>query len=85
MDNASNYTAIKKKFIKNLPLINNDHRYLAPITMRRGLRKFGEVIIRHDLRKKGKSKYTALPKYLKGFPELFVTWWRIRKGAYDRK
>ena len=84
MDNASNYTAIKTEFVRNLPLTDNDHRYLAPITMRRGLKKFGEVIIRHDLRKRGKSKYTALPKYLKGFPELFIAWWRIRTGEYDK-
>ncbi len=83
MDNASNYAAIKTKFVKNLPLIDNDHRYLAPITMRRGLKKFGEVIIRHEIRKKGKSSYKALPKYLKGFPEIFVAWMRIKRGRYD--
>lgn len=85
MDNASNYSAIKTKFVKNLPLTDNDHRYLAPITKLMGLKRYGEVIIRHQERKKGKSSYKALPKYIKGYPEIFVAWLRIKSGRYDIK
>ena len=34
IDAASNYTAFRTKFIRNLKLVNNDHRYIIPIAMR---------------------------------------------------
>ena len=84
MDNASNYTAIRTKFVKGVKLIDNDHRYIIPILLRNGLKRMGEVIVQHNIRKTGKSKYTALPKYIKGFPELLVAWFRINFGKYDK-
>jgi glycosyltransferase involved in cell wall biosynthesis len=83
MDAASNFTAFKSKFVKNLPLRDNDHRYLIPITMRRGAKNFGELIVQHKGRKTGKSKYKALPKYVKGFLEIFFAWLRIKMKVYD--
>lgn len=83
MDAASNFTAFRSKYVKNLPLRDNDHRYILPITMRRGAKKFGELIVTHHGRAKGKSKYKALPKYIKGFPEIFAAWVRIKSGFYD--
>ena len=83
MDAASNFTAFRSKYVKNLPLKDNDHRYLIPITMRRGARRFGELIVEHKGREKGKSKYKAFPKYIKGFPEIFIAWVRIKFGVYD--
>lgn len=82
-DAASNFTAFRTRYVKGLPLRDNDHRYIIPIAMRRGAARIGEVIVAHHARKHGKSKYTALPKYLRGFPELFVAWLRIRSGKYD--
>ena len=84
MDAASNFTAFRSEFVKNLPLRDNDHRYMIPITMRRGARRFGELIVDHKGRKKGKSKYKAFPKYIRGFPEIFVAWVRINLGVYDK-
>jgi len=83
-DAASNYMAIKTEYVKGLKLVDNDHRYLIPIAQRRGAKKIGEVIVQHKPRKKGKSKYKALPKYIKGFPEIFLAWIRINQGIYDK-
>jgi len=83
-DAASNYTAIRTKFVKGINLKHNDHRYIIPIAIRRGAKKFDEVLIRHAVRKAGKSKYSALNKFLWGFFELFGAWYRINiKKEYD--
>ncbi len=55
-DNASNYTAFLSQYAKNLPLIDNDHRYLYPIFKSRGLKKCAEVKVRHQLRRGGGVK-----------------------------
>jgi len=81
-DAASNYTAIKRSYVKNLKLHHNDHRYLIPILQTKGLKRIGEVVVRHEKRSRGKSKYSALPKYLKGFPEIFWAFVRIKGKKY---
>ena len=84
-DAASNFTALKASFAKNLRLVENDHRYLIPILVRRGMNpgRIGEINTRHEARKHGASKYGALRKALTGFPELLRCKKRIRKGFYD--
>ena len=82
-DAASNFTAIKTKYVKNVKLYNNDHRYIIFIAQRRGLKKITEVEVRHQERKEGESKYKLMTKILVGFPELFFAWLRIKLGVYD--
>jgi dolichol-phosphate mannosyltransferase len=84
-DAASNFTALRSSFVRNLTLIENDHRYLIPILVRRGLdpKRIGEAPTRHEARKHGASKYSALRKALTGFPELLRCKKRIRAGFYD--
>lgn len=82
-DAASNFTAIKTKYVKNVKLYNNDHRYIIFITQRRGLKKITEVEVRHQERKEGESKYKLMTKIITGFPEIIVTWIRIKIGIYD--
>lgn len=83
MDGASNFTAFRARYVKSIRLRDNDHRYIIPIVMWRGAKKIGEVIIKHYPRISGKSKYSSLPKYIKGFPEIFIAFIRIRSGVYD--
>ena len=84
-DAASNFTALRARFVKNLSLIENDHRYLIPILVRRGMdpKRVGEAGTRHEARKHGASKYGAVRKALTGFPELLRCKKRIRAGFYD--
>jgi len=86
-DAASNFTAIRASFLNDLTLVENDHRYLIPILVRRGLdpRRIGEVGTRHEARQHGSSKYSALRKAITGFPELLRCKRRLRQGFYDRK
>ncbi|HLX62786.1 MAG TPA: glycosyltransferase family 2 protein [Planctomycetota bacterium] len=84
-DAASNFTALKANFAKDLKLVENDHRYLIPILVHRGMdpKRIGETNTRHEARKHGASKYSALRKALTGFPELLRCKKRLRRGFYD--
>lgn len=81
-DAASNYMAVRTKYLKDLPLIHNDHRYLVPILMRRGVGRIVEVDVRHEARRRGKSKYGIL-KGIDGLPEMIRAYLRIKRGYYD--
>lgn len=69
-DPSSNFIAVKNKFINNIELKFNDHRYIIPILYNRGARRIGEIGVRHKLREKGKSKYKlskpffAIPEFI---------------------
>ena len=84
-DAASNFTAIRARFLKDLRLVENDHRYVIPIVVRRGMdpARIGELPTRHEARRHGASKYSALRKALTGFPELLRCKRRIKAGFYD--
>ena len=84
-DAASNFTALKSSFAKDLPLVENDHRYVIPIFVHRGMdpERIGEANTRHEARKHGASKYSAIRKALTGFPELLRCKKRISQGFYD--
>ena len=56
-DPSSNFIATRNRFIENVKLKCNDHRYIVPILYNRGARKIAQVGVRHKLREKGKSKY----------------------------
>jgi len=88
-DAASNFTALPGKLARNLTLVpeDNDHRYIIPILVRRGLdpKRIGDVETRHEARKHGASKYKALRKAITGFPELLRCRRRIKRGFYDLK
>ena len=85
IDAASNFTAFRTKFIKGLNLVDNDHRYIIPIAIKRGARVIGEVVVRHTARKGGKSKYKVFKKFISGGPEIMLAWLRIRSGKYSIK
>ena len=84
-DAASNFTALKSSYAKDLKLIDNDHRYLIPIVVRRGMdpKRIGELPTCHEARKGGASKYSAVRKAMTGFPELLRCKRRINAGFYD--
>ncbi|MEI6234916.1 MAG: glycosyltransferase family 2 protein [Planctomycetota bacterium] len=86
-DAASNFTALKSSFAKNLTLVENDHRYVIPIFVHRGMdpKRIGEASTRHEARKHGSSKYSAFRKALTGFPELLRCKKRIKLGFYNDK
>jgi len=84
-DAASNFTALKASYARDLTLVENDHRYVIPILVHRGMdpKRIGDAPTRHEARKHGASKYSAFRKALTGFPELLRCKKRMRAGFYD--
>lgn len=84
-DAGSNFTAVRARFVRGLRLVENDHRYLVPILVRRGLdpARVADVPVRHAARRRGASKYRALEKAIGGAPELLRVRRRIASGFYD--
>ncbi len=83
-DAASNFTALPAHLARGLKLQENDHRYVIPILIHRGLdaKRVGDVPTRHAARKHGASKYQAFRKALTGFPELLRCKRRLKQGHY---
>lgn len=86
-DAASNFTALPSRYARNLTLVENDHRYIIPILVHRGLdpKRIGDVTTRHAARKHGASKYKVIKKAVTGVPELFRFRKRLKRGFYDDK
>jgi glycosyltransferase involved in cell wall biosynthesis len=83
--NSGSYVAFKGELMKNIPFRKNDHRYLPLIALRRGAKDIGEVIVRHNQRRYGSSKYSVFRKVFFGIPELFAFLIRLKAGVYDFK
>lgn len=83
-DAGSNFMALETRFIRGVQLLDNDQRYLLPITARRGLNRITEVGCEFAPRKHGKSKYKLWKKAILGLPEMFVLKYRLLRGIYDQ-
>lgn len=82
-DASSSFFAVKKMFIKDLNLYENDHRYILSIFKKRGA-KIIEIPTKHNPRIFGKSKYGKM-KVIFAFPEIIRFSARFFKGVYDYK
>lgn len=83
-DAGANFMAIQTRFVRGVRLLENDQRYLLPISMRRGLNRISEVGCIFGVRGYGKSKYNKLRKALYGIPEMFALKGRLDRGIYDQ-
>jgi glycosyltransferase involved in cell wall biosynthesis len=83
-DAASNFTALRADLVRGLALIENDHRYLIPMLIHRGLDpdRVADVPLPHESRRRGASKYRALEKAARGAPEILRFRQRLRAGFY---
>jgi glycosyltransferase involved in cell wall biosynthesis len=81
-DPSSDFIAVREKFIKNINLKRNDHRYIIPILYKRGAHRIANVNVQHAKRYKGKSKYNLL-KIISAVPELFYFLFRFKKVYYN--
>ena len=79
---SSSYIAFQSKYLKNLQLRKNDHRYLICIALTRGVQRPAEVITRHRDRLGGKSKYNVFKKMFLGPWEFLLFAMRAKFGCY---
>jgi len=82
-DVSSSFFAVKAEFLKALPLVENDHRYILAILGRRGAR-IGEIPVQHTARVAGASHYTR-SKVLWAIPEVIRFTFRYLTKFYDMK
>lgn len=81
--NSGSFVAFKAEFVKNIPWVKNDHRYIPLIAMHRGALNIREVIVQHSNRKFGQSKYDPVKKLIKGIPEVIFFLIRLKRGYYN--
>jgi glycosyltransferase involved in cell wall biosynthesis len=81
--NSGSFVAFKADLVKNIPWRKNDHRYLPLIAIRRGAKNVREVLVRHNIRVSGVSKYSPLHKVIMGIPEALRFIVRLYRGVYD--
>tara|TARA_Y100000816_G_scaffold261472_1_gene218490 strand:- start:4958 stop:5653 length:696 start_codon:yes stop_codon:yes gene_type:complete len=76
---SGSFICFKSKFLKDLNLKKNDHRYLTIIAQRKGAKKNIVININHRKRIFGKSNYNTLKKIILGFFEVLNFLFRLRK------
>jgi dolichol-phosphate mannosyltransferase len=82
-DSSSSFFAVRSAFVKNMPLVENDHRYILAILARRGAR-IREIPVAHAPRTAGTSHYSRW-KALTAVPELARFTARYATGYYDSR
>jgi dTDP-4-amino-4,6-dideoxy-D-galactose acyltransferase len=84
VDAGANFMGIQTRYVRGVDLIQNDQRYLLPISMRRGLTRVGEVGVIFGVRGYGQSKYSKYKKAFQGVPEMLMLKVRLLSGFYDK-
>ena len=80
-DVSSSFFGVRTKLLKELRLVENDHRYILAILKRRGA-SIKEINTSHFARSHGSSHYSRM-KVLRAFPEVARFTLRLYKGYYD--
>lgn len=81
---SSSFVAFKVRYLKNLPWYKNDHRYLPIIAIKRGAKKITEIIVSHNKRKFGVTRYNLTKKVFFGIPEFLLFLYRLKCGYYTK-
>lgn len=80
-DVTSSFFAVRRRYVENLRLVKNDHRYILAIFRRRGA-QIVEVPTTHQPRVSGSSHYSRW-KVLWAVPEVLAFGRRFFAGFYD--
>ncbi len=79
-DVSSSFFAVRRQYLVDLRLVENDHRYILPILHRRGA-SIQEIPIHHFPRVSGESHYRK-SKVLRAVPEILRFSLRLFRGYY---
>jgi dolichol-phosphate mannosyltransferase len=81
-DVSSSFFAVRRRFVDDLELVENDHRYILALFAQRGA-QLVEIPTAHRGREAGASHYTRW-KVLWAVPEVARFGWRFHRGFYAR-
>ena len=70
------------RYLKNVNLVNNDHRYFTPIAIARGAKKYKLIKVKLNDRLFGKSNYSPRLKIFGAFIETCILLMKIKLGYY---
>jgi glycosyltransferase involved in cell wall biosynthesis len=71
--------AYKKVVIKNIEVYGEMHRYIPFIAKNAGFDKIGELVVHHQARKYGKSKF-GINRFVNGYLDLITLWFLSKFG-----
>jgi dolichol-phosphate mannosyltransferase len=88
--NTASFVGFKRSLLQDVTFkrtwyFKNEHRYLILIALSRGPKKYTEMVVKHNPRLGGVSKYRRYTKYFSAFSELIVLYFRIKRGYYSIK
>lgn len=72
--------AYRKEVVKNIEVFGEMHRYIPYIAKNAGFDKIGEMVVHHQARKYGKSKFMGLNRFFNGYLDLITLWFLSKFG-----
>lgn len=71
--------AYRKEVVKNIEVYGEMHRYIPYLAKNAGFNKIGEIVVHHQSRKYGKSKF-GLNRFFNGYLDLITLWFLSNFG-----
>lgn len=71
--------AYKKEVVKSIEIYNDMHRYIPYMAKEAGYTKIGELVVHHQARKYGKSKF-GISRFFNGYLDLITLWFTSKFG-----
>jgi glycosyltransferase involved in cell wall biosynthesis len=66
--------AYRKEVVKNIEVYGEMHRYIPYLAKNAGFDKIGELVVHHQARKYGTSKFMGLNRFINGYLDLITLW-----------
>lgn len=71
--------AFRKDVVKTIEVSGEMHRYIPVLVKNAGFPKIGEIVVRHQARKYGKTKF-GMERFINGFLDLITIWFVSKFG-----
>lgn len=71
--------AFRKEVVKTIEVSGEMHRYIPVLAKNAGFQKIGEIVVRHQARKYGKTKF-GMERFINGFLDLITIWFVSKFG-----
>lgn len=72
--------AYRKEVVKNIEVYGEMHRYIPYLAKNAGFDKIGELVVHHQARKYGTSKFMGLNRFINGYLDLITLWFLSKFG-----